>query len=245
MIAALYVQRNGCYWNAPGIDAWDEERDARLYAGPWPVVAHPPCERWGRYWDGGPAARGRHQRGDDGGCFAAALASVRRWGGVLEHPAQSYAWAAHRLASPPETGGWVRADWCDGFYGWTCQIEQGSYGHRARKATWLYAHGVMPPPMLWGRAPGDFLNLPPDATDAQIRWATKVGMCQRLSRRARAATPVAFRDCLISIALSAVPSREDRPADPAVMPRSGVAAPVVKFAVPVCTLTSFAKEIGR
>lgn len=42
-----------------------------------------------------------------------------------------------------------------------------------------------------------------------------------------------------------VPSREDRPADPAVMPRSGVAAPVDIVAVPVCTLTSFAKEIGR
>lgn len=42
-----------------------------------------------------------------------------------------------------------------------------------------------------------------------------------------------------------VPSREDRTPDPAVMPRSGVAAPVVKFAVPVCTLTSLGKENGR
>lgn len=39
-----------------------------------------------------------------------------------------------------------------------------------------------------------------------------------------------------------VPSREDRPADPAVMPRSGVAAPVVKFVVPVCNVPSFGKE---
>lgn len=34
MIAALFVQRDGCYWDLPGIDPWDEERDARLYDGP-------------------------------------------------------------------------------------------------------------------------------------------------------------------------------------------------------------------
>ena len=50
MIAALYVMRDGCYYGMPDVDPWDEERDARLYAGPYAVVAHPPCERWGRYW---------------------------------------------------------------------------------------------------------------------------------------------------------------------------------------------------
>ena len=39
MIAALFVERGGVYWNQPGVDPWDEERDARLYAGPWPVIA--------------------------------------------------------------------------------------------------------------------------------------------------------------------------------------------------------------
>jgi hypothetical protein len=84
----------------PTCQAWssgDEARDARLYAGPWPVVAHPPCERWGRYWHGGPSARVRRVKGDDAGCFASALASVRRYGGVLEHPAASSAWRAFGL----------------------------------------------------------------------------------------------------------------------------------------------------
>lgn len=53
-VAALYVERGGCYWDQPGVDPWDEARDARLYDGPWPVVAHPPCQRWGRYWGGAP-----------------------------------------------------------------------------------------------------------------------------------------------------------------------------------------------
>jgi hypothetical protein len=49
VIAALYVERGGPYFGIEGVDPWDEARDARTYAGPHPVVAHPPCERWGRY----------------------------------------------------------------------------------------------------------------------------------------------------------------------------------------------------
>ena len=86
VIAALYVATGGCYFGLDGVDPWDEARDARLYAGPWPVVAHPPCERWGRYATGGPSHAGKFKLGDDGGCFAAALASVRTWGGRLGAP---------------------------------------------------------------------------------------------------------------------------------------------------------------
>ena len=39
MIAALYIEPDGCYANLAGIDAWCETRDARTYAGPHPVVA--------------------------------------------------------------------------------------------------------------------------------------------------------------------------------------------------------------
>ncbi len=69
-VAALFVAKGGCYFGLPGVDPWDLDRDARLYAGPWPVVAHPPCERWGRYWGGAPSTWPRLIRGDDDGCFA-------------------------------------------------------------------------------------------------------------------------------------------------------------------------------
>lgn len=108
VVAALYVQTDGCYFGLPDVDPWDEPRDARKYAGPWPVVAHPPCERWGRYWFGGPSAKVRRIKGDDGGCFKAALEAVRKFGGVLEHPEASAAWAHFGLAAPPKWGGVAR-----------------------------------------------------------------------------------------------------------------------------------------
>jgi hypothetical protein len=202
LIAALYVQTNGCYFGLPDVDPWDEARDARLYAGPWPVVAHPPCERWGRYYAGGPSWKGPPKRkGDDGGCFAAALAAVRLWGGVLEHPEASSAWREFGLNAPPRHGAWIVADF---FGGWTCCVEQGAYGHRARKATWLYANGVELPSLRWGRAPGDFVRLGEGSHSVEERArAVRTGACQRLSKQQRAATPPAFRDLLIGIARSA------------------------------------------
>lgn len=209
MIAALYVQADGCYVGLPDVDPWSESRDARTYAGPHPVVAHPPCERWGRYWSGGPSARVRRVKGDDGGCFAAALAAVRRWGGVLEHPKDSHAWAAFGLQRPPPGGGWVAADMLGG---WTCTIEQGWYGHAARKRTWLYAFGVDLPTLRWGRAPGTFRRLDAgyhSADERKIgeaeRRAARRGALERLSARQCAATPAEFRDLLISIARSTPP----------------------------------------
>lgn len=107
-MAALFVAKGGVYDGRPDVDAWDEACDARAYAGPHAVVAHPPCARWCRL-AGLVEARWGHKRGDDGGCFASALANVRRCGGVLEHPAWSDAWHTFGLPNPRPDGGWSRA----------------------------------------------------------------------------------------------------------------------------------------
>src|SRR5690606_29177297 len=73
-----------------------------------------------------------------------ALAAVRRWGGVLEHPAWSLAWPAFGLPTPPVRG-WLRT-WCGG---WVTEVAQRNYGHRATKKTWLYAVTRSPPPLDW------------------------------------------------------------------------------------------------
>lgn len=197
IVAALYVMVDGPYWACDQVDPWDEARDARKYNGPWPVVAHPPCERWGRYWHGGPSAKVRRIKGDDNGCFAAALASVREWGGVLEHPAASSAWTAFGLAKPPRSGGWIKAD---DFGGMTCCVDQGHYGHRAQKATWLYAVGCELPKLIWGKSSGGIRLDDGFHSAEERRRAQRTGICQRLSKRQRKETPIAFRDLLLSMA---------------------------------------------
>ncbi|MCB0252098.1 MAG: hypothetical protein KDI55_00030 [Anaerolineae bacterium] len=190
MIAALYVETNGCYFGLDGVEPWDEARDARKYAGPWPVVAHPPCDRWCQMAAVNQARYG-HRIGDDGGCFESALRAVRAFGGVLEHPALTRAWPAFGLPRPAY-GGWTRT-FCGG---WVAHIDQRVYGHKATKGTWLYAVTDDPPSLRWER--GD----PPQAwisTDRPRAELAAMGISQ-LSKREAKATPLEFRDVLLSIA---------------------------------------------
>lgn len=193
MIAALYVETNGCYFGLPGVDPWDEARDARGYEGPHPVVAHPPCQLWTRFarvnfkrWGG------EHNRpGNDGGCFAAALSAVKTYGGVLEHPAFSDAWKDYDLQRP-EPGKWTRQGAL-----WVCEVWQSAYGHKARKRTWLLYSGRNAPFNLrWDR---------PEGTH-QIGFHDQRGKARNkptISGKAASATPIEFRDSLINLARGA------------------------------------------
>jgi hypothetical protein len=205
-VAALFVDPFGPYSCRSDIDAWTIYRDARRYNGPFPVVAHPPCERWGRYWSGGPNPRAqRRDLGDDGGCFESALRSVRLWGGVLEHLEASHAWRFFSIAKPPREGGWVSADSCGG---WTTCVEQGHYGHHARKATWLYVFGVPfsdLPDLPRGPADGNFYRLDQGFRSKGHRERAKLEGNTKPHRRthssgSRLLTPPLFAEQLIGIA---------------------------------------------
>jgi hypothetical protein len=189
-VAALYVEHGGCYYGLPDVEPWGlPERDAREYAGPWPVVAHPPCARWCRLAEL-VESRGGKRVGDDGGCFAAALAAVRRFGGVLEHPAWSKAWRAHDLPDPLGRG------WCrDIAGGWCCEVSQACYGHRAPKLTWLYAIGVDLARLDWSRPPGEVMCTTSRRVNGKANEMT--------DKRERLRTPLPFRDLLLSIARTA------------------------------------------
>lgn len=191
MIAVLFAEPKGSYSELDGIDLWDEARDARKYDGQMKVIAHPPCSRWCQL-AGLVEKRWGHKKGDDGGCFASALKSVRRCGGVLEHPAYSHAWAAFDLPRPSRHGGWVLGP-CGGY---SCHVEQGRYGHPAKKATWLYAYGVPLPDLKWG-------------SDSDVESSALVSWCgnktnrfdkrPRVGKKIASSTPKEFRDVLLSM----------------------------------------------
>lgn len=195
MIAALYVMADGIYAGRPDVEIWDEARDARKYAGPHPVVAHPPCQRWGALGVANFARwGGEHNRpGNDGGCFIAALIAVRLFGGVLEHPAKSMAFAKFGLSKPPSGGGWGMVRTRE----WVAEVCQSQYGHRARKKTWLFYHGdVQPPPLRWGDKPGTH----------QCGFQDQRGKLRNkpvLSNREANHTPPEFAELLLSIAMTA------------------------------------------
>ena len=217
-IAALYVDLQGTYSRIPNVELWDPSWDARAYPGPHPIVAHPPCQRWGKLAGMHNAQRARKAKlagrvhistfGEDGGCFRSAVEAVRAYGGVLEHPEGSGGWALMGIRPPRAKAGWIDAG--DGV-GWTISVEQGQYGHVARKTTWLYAVGVNLIP-LDGRAGKPMEPYPwEDADDPIYLQRRKTGkVCGMPSTHAREATPVEFRDVLVCMARSAAGNGEIR-----------------------------------
>jgi len=205
-VAALYVQTDGAYYGLENVDPWDEQRNARKYPGPHPVVAHPPCQRWGKMWAGSPSVIARtgvrKKKGDDEGCFASALSSVRQWGGVLEHPWGSHAWPHFGLTKPDRNGGWVQAD-NEG--GWTCCVEQGRYGHYAPKPTMLYVKGCELPELKWGKYEVKDSDFPAWAMEKYGRKkCRRIGLLSfkggGTNSTPRIHTPIEFRDLLLRIA---------------------------------------------
>ena len=193
-VAALFVERNGCYSDCPSVDIWDIERDARRYSGPLPVVAHPPCQLWGNMatvnytrWGG------EHNKpGNDAGCFEAAYNAVTTWCGVLEHPAGTKAFREYGIAVPTGSG-WQKT--LNG--GWVCEVWQSAYGHRANKRTWLYYVGRMPFELRWERPIGTHQIVFHDRRGKQRNKPT-------LSKTEANATPIAFRNELLRLATHAV-----------------------------------------
>jgi len=141
-VAALFVRADSIYKTMDGVEAYDMDRDARTYDGPWPVVAHPPCRSW--------ASLRTHAkpRPDERNLARLAVALVREFGGVLEHPHRTTLWDAQRLPAVGQR---------DAFGGFTLVIDQNWWGHRAQKRTRLYVVGCEPAnvptlPLVLGQA---------------------------------------------------------------------------------------------
>lgn len=138
-VAALFVRADSIYKTIPGVDAWDEARDARRWPGGASVVTHPMCRGWGRLRQFSHATEEERQQA------VLAVWMVRANGGVLEHPAESSLWAYLGLPLPGRGP--------DAYGGYTIEVRQCDWTHRAEKLTWLYIVGcavdhlpAFPPP---------------------------------------------------------------------------------------------------
>jgi len=185
IVAALYVDPRGPYPKMQGVECWDETRDARLYAGPWPVVAHPPCGPWGRL---------RHlYRGTQHDCAPLALEQVRRWGGVLEHPAGSLLWDEMNLPRPGELP--------DQWGGRTIEVCQVDWGHPARKRTWLYLVRIPTPTEFpASREPTHWISGGRGREGKKAKTTPVPPGIRVASEQMRRRTPPAFAEWLVSLA---------------------------------------------
>lgn len=173
MVAVLYVQERSTY-HALDCDPWPASRDARQYAGPGPIVAHPPCGPWGRL-----SHMCVHQ---DRTLAPIAVGQVQRWGGVLEHPAHSKLFAHMGLPLP----GWLPDD----HGGITIEINQASWDHDALKPTWLYIVG----------RPADMPAFPPRVVRDPLAYVTRGRKLAGWGPMKRSRTPPQFAQWLIDLA---------------------------------------------
>lgn len=192
-VSALYIDPKGPYPKLGGVDCWDAARDARLYDGPNPIVAHPPCTHYGRV---------RHLgKVDDSDCAPRAIEQVRKFGGVLEHPAFSKIWGREAW----QVGTWPGAEEPDAFGGYTVEIEQVLWGHACRKRTWLYLVGVpreaLEDPPFPGRKPTHWCS--GGRTGGSRKGSPIPPGIKAASRRIKIETPPLLAEYLLRLARKA------------------------------------------
>ena len=183
-VAVLFARQDSVYKEIPHTDVYDVLRDARNFCGTAPVVAHPPCRAWGRY------KAFAKPRPDEKDLARFAVAKIRRNGGVLEHPKHSDLWKDQGLPLP----GKGRDEWG----GWTLDVAQSWWGHKAEKRTWLYIVGVEP-----SRIPRMPIRL--GKGTHVIGQSRKLKNRPEVTKAEREHTPPALAEWLVDLARSVAP----------------------------------------
>lgn len=181
-VAVLFAHRRSVYKAIDGVDVWDEDRDARLWPGGVSLVAHPPCRAWGRFSAFAKPEAHERQLAID------AVAHVRRWGVVIEHPAFSKLWTECQLPT-----GSAR----DRFGGFTLHVDQLWWGHPCRKATFLYIAGIERSDVPPFEIP---FTLPSHVIETNRARRGKGERLPYLPHSRREHTPLAFAKFLVELA---------------------------------------------
>lgn len=149
MITVLCAKKKSLYKQIPGLDVWDQDRDAYYFTGSNPVITHAPCAQWSQM-------KGfANDNPDEKELAYFCLQKVLRNGGIFEHPRGS---SFFREAGVDRN---------------IYSVDQSWWGFPAKKATWLFFHRckpepfpIMPPPPTRVIAPhrhikgGGTLDLP-------------------------------------------------------------------------------------
>ena len=172
-VAILCARKGSIYHSVSGADVYCKRRPAAEYVGCCPVVAHPPCRRWGRLRQFTKSAGAESERYLARWC----VDQVRHYGGVLEHPAYSTLWADCGLPYP----GQKSPEGC------TIAVPQYWFGHRARKATWFFVSRLQL---------SDIPLMP-----YRLEGMDKVGVCDGMATAEREHTPPALANWLVDLAV--------------------------------------------
>lgn len=180
LVSVLFARKDSVYKKL-GVDVWDIERDARLWPGGNPIVAHPPCRAWGAYKGFAKPRPGEKE------LAIWSIRQIRRWGGVLEHPRASSLWKEMELPIGEEV---------DEYGGRTISIDQKWFGHKAKKATLLYVCGCknLPKIPLNFDAVTHYVGYP-----KSFKGKSRNGM-KEISKAEREHTPIHLAKWLIEVA---------------------------------------------
>lgn len=187
MISVLFCARDSVYQRL-GLDCWDVERDARNWSGGNPGIFHPPCRLFCALKHFSTAPESEKQ------LAYWSVEQVRKWGGVLEHPARSALWADMDLPLP---GSLFEDRW-----GFTVEIDQFRFGHPSRKLTWLYICGTRIIPPAPAPAPGRYINVFAGGERyRQMRRDSRNSQAlPHMPKSLRSATPINFVRWLVQLA---------------------------------------------
>lgn len=122
-ISVLCVNRNSIYKTIPGLDVWDEDRDAYNFKGTNQVITHAPCQQWSKM----KSFAKDNPREKELAFFC--LNKVMVNGGIFEHPAGS---SFFKAANVPRSS--------------IYSVDQFWWGLECKKPTWLFFSQCKPLP---------------------------------------------------------------------------------------------------
>jgi hypothetical protein len=174
----LFARSDSHYKNYPNLEVFDADRNALSCKDETASIYHPPCRAWGQLKHFAKPRPGERK------LAIWSLLRINKFGGVLEHPANSELFKKYYLLMNK---------------GFVLDLEQVWFGHKARKPTKLYIVGIDRSELP------HFKKIATEPTH-QITWLrgkTKNGLKQRrlpgLEKKDREGTPPLFADYLIKI----------------------------------------------